>query len=70
MNQPSKQSIKFAQESAARIDNIKIEAEPKFYFDIDSKGSNSIDEEFLVSLEDKKHLTDEYRSQYAANIAG
>ncbi len=62
MNQPSKQSIKFAQESAARIDNIKIEAEPKFYFDIDSKGSNSIDEEFLVSLEKGEHLNDNFLS--------
>ncbi|CAB9542709.1 hypothetical protein BROOK1789C_428, partial [Bathymodiolus brooksi thiotrophic gill symbiont] len=50
MNLPTKESIEFAKKSAERIGEIKIEAEPKFYFDINRKSSNSIDEEFLISL--------------------
>ncbi|WP_369176986.1 hypothetical protein [Candidatus Thiodubiliella endoseptemdiera] len=62
MNLPTQESIKFAQESAERIGNIAIKAEPKFYFDTSGKNSNSIDENFLISLEDGKHLNDDFLS--------
>jgi hypothetical protein len=62
MNLPTKESIKFAQESANRISQIKIQAEPKFYFDVDNKNSNSIDEKFLISLENGEHLNDNFLS--------
>jgi hypothetical protein len=42
--------------------NISITAEPRFYFDVMSKNSNSIDEEFLISLEEGKHLNDNFLS--------
>ncbi|CAC9538290.1 hypothetical protein [uncultured Gammaproteobacteria bacterium] len=59
---PTKESIKFAKESAEEIGNISITAEPRFYFDVKSKNSNSIDEEFLISLEKGKHLNDNFLS--------
>lgn len=62
MKLPTPESIQFAKESAKRIGEIEIEAEPKFYFDTDSKSSNSIDEKFLVSLENGEHLNDSFLS--------
>ena len=62
MKLPTLESIQFAKESAKRIGGIKIEAEPKFYFDINSKSSNSIDEEFLISLQKGEHLNDNFLS--------
>ncbi len=62
MNLPTKESIEFAKKSAERIGEIKIESEPKFYFDINRKSSNSIDEEFLISLQKGEHLNDNFLS--------
>jgi hypothetical protein len=62
MNLPTSKSIKFAQESAQRISKIEIQSDPKFYFDVDSKNSNSIDEKFLTSLEKGEHLNDNFLS--------
>ncbi len=60
MNIPSQKSIQFAKESAERISKIEITSEPKFYFEADSKSSNSIDEKFILSLENGEHLNDNF----------
>jgi hypothetical protein len=62
MNSPTSESIKFAKESADRISKIEIKANARFYFDTNSKNSNSIDEKFLVSLENGEHLNDDFLS--------
>jgi len=62
MKLPTPESIKFAKKSAETINNIEIKAEPKFYFDTDSKSSNSIDEKFLTFLENGEHLNDDFLS--------
>ncbi len=62
MNLPTKKSIKLAQESADRIYSIDIKAEPKFYFDTNGRNTNSIDEKFLISLENGKHLNNNFLS--------
>lgn len=68
MKLPTPESIQFAKESAQRIGKIEITTKPKFYFDVESKSSNSIDESFVQSLEKGEHLTDEYRAQHIASI--
>jgi hypothetical protein len=62
MERPTPKSIQFAKKSAERIDGIEIKSKPKFYFEADSKSSNSFDEEFLVSLEKGEHLNDNFLS--------
>lgn len=62
MSLPTKESIKFAKESAERVGEITINAEPKFYFNVNSKNLNPIDEKFLISLENGDHLNDDFLS--------
>jgi hypothetical protein len=62
MNSPTLESIKFAKESANRISKIEIKKNAKFSFDLNNKSSNSIDEVFLISLENGEHLNDDFLS--------
>ena len=60
-NKLSKKCFDSAEIAAKTIAAIEITAEPKFYFD-ESQESNSIDEEFIASLERGDHLNNDFLS--------
>lgn len=68
MKLPTQKSIKFAQESAKELEKVKITKKARFYGN-KSDNSNSIDEVFVKSLENREHLADKYRSKYTNSIA-
>lgn len=58
-NKLSQECFDSAKKSAKKIAAIEIVAEPKFYF-AESQESNSIDEDFIASLEKGEHLNDNF----------
>ena len=69
MNNPSQESIQFSNESAKRIDDIKLNSDIGFYADINTESSNTLDEKFVASLESNEHLTNTYRKEYLAKFS-
>jgi len=61
---PTKESTKFAQESAKRITAIQIEAETIMNFDTDYQNFNKVDRDFMQDLITRKDLSDEYIESY------
>jgi len=64
MNLPGKESFDLAVLSAKEITSVKIEAETIFSFDKNYAGSNSVDRDFMLSIENDLDLNPSYSNSY------